>query len=387
MSLPGLRLSALSAYVVRQNLFLMATCLGAGTFIYLLMDLSDRLEHFLDAGLGVRQILTYFAVKMPLVLAQILPAVFLLAVVLQIGLMVRSREMMALRAGGVSILWFLRFFLVYALIWSGGQLLFSQFIASYGEQEASRIWREEVRKKQFDKRSLKNLWFREGQYIVHAGEAQPTQSRVNDVTVYEFDRDTNRLTRIMTARQGLVDEHGWGLLDVWEIETANFASMKLLTGFLPLRQDMRGFLASDSVDKADLPLLTLGKLIEELRESGSNVERLRTAWHGKWAYAFSILTMALLALAMCTFFENLYVNLILSLLMIFGYYAVYVLGITTGQKGLVPPIAGAWMANVLFGVVACLRLAWVSMPWLGMRAHRLRVRMQLLFSWSEREEA
>jgi lipopolysaccharide export system permease protein len=385
MRLPGFRLSALGAYVVRQNLFLMATCLGAGTFIYLLTDLSDRLEHFLDAGLGVRQILTYFAVKMPLIFAQILPAVFLLAVVLQIGLMVRSREMMALRAGGLSITWFLRFFVVYALIWSAGQLVFSQFIASYGEQEASRIWREEVRKRQLDKRVLKNLWFREGQYIVHAGEAQPTQSRVNDVTVYEFDRDTNRLSRIMTAKKGLVDEHGWGLLDVWEIETADFASMKLLTHFIPLRQDMRGFLSADSGDKADLPLWRLGQIIEELRESGSNVERLRTAWHGKWAYAFSMLTMALLALAMCTFFENIYVNLVLSLLVIFGYYGLYVLGITTGQKGLMPPVLGAWLANVLFSATALARLTWVSVPWLGIRAHRLSARLHLMFAREERD--
>ena len=385
MRLPGFRLSALGAYVVRQNLFLMATCLGAGTFIYLLTDLSDRLEHFLDAGLGVRQILTYFAVKMPLIFSQILPAVFLLAVVLQIGLMVRSREMMALRAGGVSIRWFVRFFLVYALIWSLGQLVFSQFIASYGEQEATRIWREEVRKRQLDKRVLKNLWFREGPYIVHAGEAQPTQSRVNDVTVYEFDRDTNRLSRITTAKKGLVDEHGWGLLDVWEIETADFAAMKLLTHFIPLRQDMRGFLSADSGDKADLPLQTLGRVIEELRESGSNVERLRTAWHGKWSYAFSMVTMALLALAMCTLFENLYVNLVLSLLVVFGYYGLYVLGITTGQKGLMPPLLGAWLANMLFSGAALSRLTWVSVPWLGIRAHRLSVRLQLLFTREERD--
>lgn len=384
MRLPSLRMSALGAYVVRQNLFLMATCLGAGTFIYLLSDLSDRLEHFLDAGLGVRQILTYFAVKMPLIFAQIFPAVFLLAVVLQIGLMVRSREMMALRAGGISITWFLRFFVVYALVWSVGQLVFSQFVASYGEQEASRIWREEVRKRQLDKRVLKNLWFREGAYIVHAGEAQPTQSRVDDVTVYEFDRDSNRLSRIMTAKKGLVDEHGWGLLDVWEIEVGDFASMKLLTHFIPLRQDMRGFLATDSGDKADLPLWRLGKIIEELRESGSNVERLRTAWHGKWSYAFSMLTMALLALAMSTIFENLYVNLLCSLLLIFGYYGLYVLGITTGQKGLMPPIMGAWLANVLFSIAALLRLTWVSFPWLGSRAHRLNARLRQMLSSEER---
>ncbi len=380
------RLGALSGYLVRQNLFLMATCLGAGVFIYLLTDLSDRLEHFIDAGLGVRQTLTYFLVKMPLIFSQILPAVFLLAVVIQVGLMVRNREMMALRAGGMSMGWFIRFFVTYALVWSLGQLVFSQFIASYGEQEASRIWREEVRKRQLDKRVVKNLWFREGCYIVHATEAQPTQSRVNDVTVYEFDRDSMRLQRIMTAKRGLVDEHGWGLLDVWEIETKDFMTSKLLTNFIPLRQDMRGFLNADVADRSDLPLWHLGRVIDELRESGSNVERLRTAWHGKWSYAFSIVTMALLALALCTLFENLYVNLVLSLLVIFSYYGLYVLGITTGQKGLLAPVAGAWLANATFSIFAALRLAWVTSPRLAARAHRWRVGLSRRLSSFRPEE-
>lgn len=360
MALP--RLGALGGYLVRQNLFLMSTCLGAGTFIYLLADFADRLDHFLDAGLTVRQILTYFAVKMPLIFAQILPAIFLLALVIQIGLLVRSKEMMALRAGGISLAYFVRFFILYAVIWSFGQLIFSQFIATYGEQEASRIWREDVRKKQLDKRVLKNLWFRDGNYIVHAAEAQPTQSRVKDVIVYEFDRETMQLNRITTAKKGLVDEHGWGLLDAWEIDTRDFSTLSMLTQFMPVRQDMRGFMQSDSGDKADLPLWRLSRIIDELSESGSNVERLRTSWHGKWSYAFSIVIMALVALSIGSVVENLYISLMLSLLTVFSYYGMYVLGISMGQKGLVPPFIGAWMANLLYAGVAGLRLFWVTVP-------------------------
>ena len=88
-----------------------------GVAVVTVVDLADRLDHFLDAGLGFKQFLTYFAVKMPLVFAQILPAVFLLALIIQIGLMVRNREMMALRAGGISPGWFIRFFIVYGLFY------------------------------------------------------------------------------------------------------------------------------------------------------------------------------------------------------------------------------------------------------------------------------
>lgn len=365
-----LRPSALGGYLMRQNLFLMATCLTGGTVIYLLVDLADRLDHFLDAGLGFKQFLTYFAVKMPLVFAQILPAVFLLALIIQIGLMVRNREMMALRAGGVSPSWFIRFFIVYGLFWSAGQLVFSQFIASYGEQEANRIWREEVRKKQLDKKVLKDLWFRDGPYIVHAGEAQPIQSRVADVTVYEFDRETMVLSRITSAKKGLVDEHGWGLLDAWEINAHDFSTTKLLTQFLPVRQDMRGFLSMATGDKAELPLWSLGQMIDDLRESGSNVERLRTAWHGKWSYAFSIVTMALIALAITSFLDNMYLNLLASMFVVFCYYGLYVLGISVGQKGLMHPVAAAWLANAGFVLLSSLRLCYVSVPGLKARLRR-----------------
>jgi lipopolysaccharide export system permease protein len=85
--------------------------------------------------------------------------------------------------------------------------------------------------------------------------------------------------------------------------------------------------------------------------------------------------MALLALAMCSFFENMYINLVLSLLIVFGYYGMYVLGITSGQKGLLPPLTGAWLANLMFSSLAGLRLAWVSMPRVAARAQRIRAEL------------
>ena len=43
-----------------------------------LTDLFERLDNFIEAGLSVGMVLTYFVVKMPLVISQILPVIFLL---------------------------------------------------------------------------------------------------------------------------------------------------------------------------------------------------------------------------------------------------------------------------------------------------------------------
>jgi lipopolysaccharide export system permease protein len=353
----------LSRYLIRQNLYLMAVCLTVGTSLYLLSDVFDRLDDFIRAGLGAQTILYYFAVKIPLIVSQLMPAVFLLAMVVQLGVLTRSREMMALRAGGVSFAWFIRFFVVYALIWSGGQLVFSQFLGAFGEHEANRIWKEDVRKKQLDELTIHNLWFRDGPFIVLAREAQPSKSRASGITVYEFTTDNQALIRILNAKKALIDDHGWGLLDVHELDTRTFITVDRTSQFLSVRQNLKAYAAVElKGDTAQLPLLELSKAIQRLQESGSNVEMLLTIWHGKLSYAFSMVVMALLALTLVTFSENVYANIGLSLILIFIQYGVHVVGETAGEKGVLPPIVAAWLGNGIMGSLACLRLAWVTMP-------------------------
>jgi lipopolysaccharide export system permease protein len=353
----------LSRYLIRQNLYLMAICLAVGTSLYLLSDIFDRLDDFIRAGLGAQTILFYFIVKIPLIVSQLMPAVFLLAMVVQLGVLSRSREMLALRAGGVSFAWFIRFFVVYALIWSVGQLVFSQFLGVFGEQEANRIWKEDVRKKELDELTIHDLWFRDGPFIVLAKEAQPSKSRASDITVYEFTTDNQELIRILTAKKALIDDHGWGLLGVHELDTRTFVTVDRPSQFLSVRQNLSAYAAVElKGDTAQLPLFELSKAIKRLQESGSNVEMLQTIWHAKLAYAFSMVVMALLALALVTFSENVYANIGLSLILIFIQYGVHVVGETAGEKGVLPPIMAAWLGNGIMGAVACLRLAWVAMP-------------------------
>ena len=46
------------------------------------------------------------------------------------------------------------------------QLAFSQFVGAWGEWEANRIWKEDVRNKQLDDMVMNDVWFRNGDYIV-----------------------------------------------------------------------------------------------------------------------------------------------------------------------------------------------------------------------------
>lgn len=350
-------------YLLRQNLFFLLSTLAVGTALYLMSDLFDRLDDFLEAGLGIGVVLRYFAVKVPLILSQIMPAVFLVSVVVQLCLMARSRELLALRSGGVSLASLTRFFVFYSLIWCLVQLVFSQFVGVYGEREASRIWSEQVRGNIVEKKELASVWFKEGDAVVEMRRLWPAKGEAHGVSVFEMTADRGGITRILTAERAQATPGQWRLEQVRILDPADFSVTEAPSVVLPLEQDPRTFLLIDpGTDPSQLPMWTLSTVIDRLDASGSNVERLLTSWHMKWAYAFSILAMGLLALAMVTLFENVYLNVALSLVVTFAYYVVFMIGVTMGQKGMLPPFVGAWLANIVFYTLAGTRLAWTARP-------------------------
>lgn len=356
-------MGTLDKYLARQNLATMFTCLGIGVGLYLLSDVFDRLDDFLEAGLGLGTMVTYFLVKIPLIVSQILPAVFLVSMVIQLGMMVRSRELLALRAGGVAFGRLCVFFLAYAVVWSLLQLAVAQVLGVYGEAAASRIWSEQVRQRKAERMELPNLWFREGPYVVELARAWPGRGEAQGIMILEVTPDNRSIHRIVTARRAEARPGDWLLTGVNILDPDTYTYTPQQTLALPLDQDIRSFLVVDpNVDPASLPMWKLSRVMDRLAASGSNVERLRTAWHMKWSYAFSLAAMALIALALATLWENVYLNLGLSLGLTFAYYAVFMLGVTAGQKGLLPAVLGAWLGNILFASLAGVRLWWAVRP-------------------------
>lgn len=356
-------MTLLQRYLLRQNLVLLGACLGLGAGIYLLADLFDRLDDFLEAGLGLGTVVTYFLVKLPLIVSQILPAVFLLAVLLQLGIMAKSRELLALQAGGVSFGRLVRFFLIFSLLCSLLQLAFSQLVGVYGEQEAGRIWKEEVRKHQMDRRVLHNVWFRESNHVVKLESTVPARSKGEGITIYTLVEGRMEWERIVRAKKFFGSprgsDAGWTLEQVEVLDPEGFVLERLERMQVPLTQDLTAFVAMDPHrDPTQLPLWQLGRVIRELGGSGSNVEGLRTVWHLKIAYAFSLLVMALLALALTTYTDNLYLSVLAGLILTFAYYGLTMVCVSMGERGLLPPLAAAWFGNGLFCVVALVRLVW-----------------------------
>ena len=133
----GKRSAALSALVITSIEMLLA--------IYLLVDIFERLDNFIEAKKPLSLALKYFILKIPAIAEQLMPVCILLGGVITLGLLNHHYELIALKAGGINILR-----ITAPLI--GGGLLFTLLIMAGGQwllpitnATVNRIWYEEVR--------------------------------------------------------------------------------------------------------------------------------------------------------------------------------------------------------------------------------------------------
>lgn len=349
-------MTLLFRYLVRNNAFLLLPTLGVGIGLYLLTDLFERLDNFVEAGVPVNMVLFYFAVKTPLVISQILPVIFLLSTVIQLCLMARSRELMALQAGGISLGVVARSMLLCGIFWGAVQLTFSEYLGVAGERESARIWQEEVRKRNLAATVLHNQWFADGQWIVSLATLAPDNSGTG-FTGYKLSADGLHIENLVQAPSYTATAGRWTLRQAVVDTPAAYAKRTENELVLPLSQDPATFrLVRGGAKPTQLPIWLLGSAIEQLRASGSNVESLRTAWHAKIAYAASIFVMAVVATAIVSWRDNIYIAVTLALVCTFLYYAAYTLGTTMGERGFVSPVIGAWGANIIAMTLAVWRL-------------------------------
>ncbi|MFO7728104.1 MAG: LptF/LptG family permease [Desulfonatronovibrio sp.] len=353
-------LSILNKYLLRQNLLLVLIILFSGVSIYLIVDFVTRMNAIVGSGVGLATALRYFAWKIPLIITQIMPAIFMLGVIVQLALMYRNKEMIALETNSISFVRPALFFVFYAVAVFMVFLVFSETMGIKGYQATKSIWETEIRDKQIEGEGVSRLWFKEDRSIVFIKKAWPDQGRGEDISVYKLD-GPDRVARVIQASEFTVADGKWILdspvtTDTHELDRTRAKSLEL---------EFETKLASFSIITSRMPLealsmIMLGDLIADLRESGSNIEKLSTAWHGKIAYAFALVVMTILGLALVTLIKNIYALVTLSLVIVFLYYTVYVFGVSYAQEGLIAPFWGAWLANILFGILGMVQILWAE---------------------------
>ncbi|MBI3299755.1 MAG: LptF/LptG family permease [Elusimicrobia bacterium] len=330
----------LSRYLLSVYLPPFSLCLGAFLAV-LLMNYFLRLFNVaVSKGIAVSWVFLCFAKLAPYFLSLALPMAFLVALLLTLGQLSESGEIMALRASGYSFRELLKPFLAVALLltallvytnnWASPQG-FHAFRESYDEALA------QISRLDFEPRALTRL----GDWEIYSDAVRSQGGRLSGVRLIKRIGGYKRLriaapsgTAELMPRRGLrlvlVDgQLAWPNQDPQSHTTASFGRSEL---FIPFSDSER------LLREPEIPELTTPQLRRRAADPAFEPARRReyaTEATMRAAGAFAPLALFLVACPLGLSLErrSKAMGFALSLAVLFGYYGLLALGLGYGRRG------------------------------------------------------
>lgn len=341
-------------YILQHFITKMAITLAVFIVIFLLVDVVDHLDRFIDTDMPRGDIIKYYLYTLPWFLSLGLPMSLLLATVFTLGILQKNNELTALKASGISIKRLSIPILIAGIIFSFFSFYFDNLVVTENFQNRTeleekysltRSKQSKVKKKDIFRQTSENevLAIRRYQFRNHTAHDVSIQKFSGGDLVYRLDAPIMRWKS--------AEEH-WVLPEYfirdWRKDALIYSESKndsvIHLKFTPTD------LTQASVRPEEMNFWELRKFVKKLNEYGVKDPRWAVNMHFKPAFACTSFLMILfgLSLSIRRPRSSMAVGVGISIFVIFLYYAAIKTGQTLGFKGTLPPIISVWFPNFIF---------------------------------------
>ncbi len=357
-------MSLLTRYLVREFLRLFSLCLAGGVVLYLVIDLFDRINIFIRYGADIKWVVLFLLYKVPLMVYQIVPATMMLAVLLTLGLMSRSNEVLALRTSGIPVSRIAAPFVGISLVVSLGAFLLNEFVVSPAYQRSEYIRRILIEgQTPFSMMVRDRIWFRGEEGFYKIASFLPARKELQGVTWFTVARPFQLSRRIDAARATWEGDH-WIFHDVVERafregEMVDIARAERKR--IDLAETPKDFEVLRT-ETDEMPLRKLIPYIRKIESEGYDSTPYRVDLQVKISYPVLNIITAFLAIPFALRLPRvggLAAAAGTSLILGFTYWILFAVVVSIGRTGMLPPLVAAWAANILYaslGIYLLLRV-------------------------------
>jgi len=334
------------------------------TFVMMVGNLIKIADLIINKGVDVFSVGKLFLFMMPYLVTYTLPISCLVAILMSLGRLSSSNEIVAIKASGINLLSLIIPLLIVALILSLVLVVFNDQIIPYAHF-ATRKTLVEVGIKNPAAALEPGVFINSfDKYILFI--YQIDQNKLSNVRIYEPQPD-NKPTRIIIAKRGefisvpekhivklkLID----GSADEPDPQNPNnFFKLNFKTYFMTLNfAQMRD---KDSIEKKpkDMTIEELRNEMLKLKKEGIDPTPLVTEINKKVSLAFSCFVFVLLGipLAIITRRRERSINFGISFLVVGVYYLLLLGAEALSLEGLVNPAVAMWIPNAVLGAIGLL---------------------------------
>jgi len=350
-------MTILFRYILRELVKVFLMCLIGLMTVYLVVDFFEKLRKFIRYDADFSVVLVYFTLRVPAVALQITPLATLMATLLTLGILLRNNEITAMRSCGISLYRiaapFLTFSMLVAILFFG----LTTAVIPLSTSQAEFVKTVMIERKALPP-TLKadRSWLQLGnRQLMNIEAVDPDGNTLRGIILYRLEPEF-RLVDITEAKEARYTKDGWilyegvhrSLMPDGRLVVNTFEAQRIVMSQMP--EDFNAWLSAET---EEMTLRKIRSHVERLRRDGYNFSRLLTDYHGRVAFPFVNVVMAVVGIALSmrgtgVRGRGMGKGIGLALLLGFLYWTTHSLSIALGRSDVLVPALAGWMANLLF---------------------------------------
>lgn len=324
-------------------------------------------ELFLGLDFSLADIALLFFYMVPMFLIMVLPISCMVSVFLTFLRMSTDRELVALKAGGVSIYQMLRSPAVFSFLCMCLALFISMHAISWGANSfrstilhiANTRAKVVVQPGVFN-RDIFGL-------TLFARKVDPISGKLQQVIFEDTTQDEGSSITVLAPEGSIITDHERGALifnlkngRLYRVDDDNVSILDFEEYSVGL--DISSLFSSVDIGDIKPKDMAWDDLVAMDRDKNAPdtryQRRVEVELQKRWSMPVACLVLGVFAMPLACAFEGVrrQLGIVLALVMFLLYYSVFSVGLATGESGLLPPSIGMWLANLLFALAAVLGL-------------------------------
>lgn len=204
----------LPRYVLQYYLLMLGLAFGFLLVGYLLVDILERLEWFARHNATPAEALRFYSARTPLLASRIVPMALLLATALTVSILSFHRELIGMRACGISATRTLSCILLVAGLVTPLSFVLNESVVPRSNALADRLKETEIKDRAPSTGALQKIvWYRAGSHVSQATRLDPALEEATDLSIYELGDQGLPLSRTDAHRARHIGDGLWELDD------------------------------------------------------------------------------------------------------------------------------------------------------------------------------
>ncbi len=348
-------------YIIKEFVMPFLYCIGTFAFLYVIVDLVTHLDEILKNQVSMNVLISYYISFLPVIFVQTAPIAVLLSTLFVMANFERNREIVAMKAAGLSLWKILQPILFMGIIISVAAFTINESMVPDAVYRTQRIKENTIegKQKQKEQKTISDIAiFGKGNRMYYARSYDPVKKQLEELIILKHNQAMVLESKII-AQKARWTNAGWLAENYigYKIDPSGQVigqPQVLSQATLDIDEKPDDFLIKSEFRTEFMNYKQLKEYLDKMVGTNKRVfRRLLVDLHYKLAFPFISLVIILIGVPfiLTSQRQKAFAGIGSSIAVVLLFYAVNAISIALGKGGTLPPFVSAWLANVSFALL------------------------------------